>query len=107
MATADGRTNTSKETISATTSSGKIVSSGNNYLPITILDGDNTYTLPDAVENDRKVFIIDNDSMDSIDITTVSSQTINGDGSVSIHSNNAITLISHNGNWRIISSHIT
>lgn len=106
MAITNGNTNRNKTVISVTTSAGKVISSGNNYFPLSLLEGDDTYTLPDATENAGKQFIIDNDSEDIINVETVSLQTINGEERFTLNVNNAITLISHTGNWRIINSHI-
>lgn len=106
MAATTGNTTLSRTNIVVTTSVGDVVSNPNNYLPLSVLDGDGVFTLPDATENSGKQFIIDNDSGSAISIETVSGQTINGGGSFTLQIDNSIILIAHRGNWRIISSHI-
>ncbi len=105
MAATIGNTTLSRTNVVITTSADKVVSSPGNYLPLSLLDGDGEYTLPDATENAGKVIIIDNDTGTSVDVITLG-ETINGSSSYNLHDNNAITVKSNGTNWRIISSHI-
>ena len=104
MAATIGNTTLSRTNIVVTTSIGKVISNPNNYLPISLLEGDN-YILPDATENRGDIIIIDNDSGSSVDITTLG-ETINDSSSFTLADNNSITVKSNGTNWRIIYSHI-
>ena len=104
MAVSTGNTTLSRTNVVITTSADKVVSSPGNYLPISLLEGDN-YILPDATENRGDIIIIDNDSGSSVDITTLG-ETINDGSSFTLADNNSITVKSNGVDWRIISSHI-
>lgn len=105
MAATLGNTTLSRTNVVITTSADKVVSSPGNYLPLSLLDGDNEYTLPDATENAGKVIIIDNDTGSSVDVITLG-ETINDSSNYNLHDNNSITVKSNGTNWRIIYSHI-
>ena len=74
MAATIGNTTLSRTNVVITTSADKVVSSPGNYLPLSLLDGDGEYTLPDATENAGKVIIIDNDTGTSVDVITLEKQ---------------------------------
>ena len=102
MAATIGNTTLSRTNVVITTSADKVVSSPDNYLPLSLLGGDDEYTLPDATENAGKVIIIDNDSGGSVNVIG----SINGGSHYDLADNNAITVKSNGINWRIIYSHI-
>ena len=106
MAVSTGNTTLSRTNVVITTSADKVVSSPGNYLPLSLLEGDGVYSLPDATENSGKVIIIDNDTGSSVDIETFSAQTINDNSSLTLANNNSVTVKSNGVNWRIISSYI-
>ena len=100
-----GNTTLSRTNVVITTSADKVVSSPGNYLPLSLLDGDDTYTLPDATLNAGKVIIIDNDTGASVEIGTLG-ELINSSSSFALASDNSIVVKSNGTNWRIIYSHI-
>ena len=105
MAVTIGNTTLSRTNVVITTSADKVVSSPDNYLPLSLLDGDDEYTLPDATENAGKVITIDNDTGANVDILTLG-ETINDDSHRILADNNSITVKSNGTDWRIIYSHI-
>ena len=105
MAVSTGNTTLSRTNVVITTSGDKVVSSPGNYLPLSLLDGDDTYTLPDATLNAGKVIIIDNDTGSTVTIATGTEQ-INDADTFSLDDNNSITVKSNGTDWRIIYSHI-
>lgn len=105
MAATLGNTTLSRTNVVITTSADKVVSSPGNYLPLSLLDGDDTYTLPDATENAGKVITIDNDTGKTVKVQG-DSQTINDAVDYDLVDNNSITVKSNGTNWRIIYSHI-
>ena len=105
MAATIGNTTLSRTNVVITTSGDKVVSSPGNYLPLSLLDGDDEYTLPDATENAGKVITVDNDTGGTVKIQG-DSQTINDAADYDLADNNSITVKSNGSNWRIIYSHI-
>ena len=105
MAATTGNTTLSRTNVVITTSADKVVSSPGNYLPLSLLDGDDTYTLPDATLNAGKVIIIDNDTGSTVTIATGTEQ-INDADTFSLDDNNSIVVKSNGTDWRIIYSHI-
>ena len=105
MAVTIGNTTLSRTNVVITTSADKVVSSPGNYLPLSLLGGDDEYTLPDATENAGKVIIIDNDTGGTVKVQG-DSQTINDAADYDLNDNNSITVKSNGANWRIIYSHI-
>ena len=106
MATSTGNTTVSRTNVVVTTSAGKVISSPDNYISLSLLGTDTEYTLPDATLNSGKIIIVDNDTGGSIKVDGYSSQTINDATDYDLADNNAITLRSNGSNWRIINSHI-
>jgi hypothetical protein len=60
-----------------------------------------TITLPTAVGNSGREFVIDNNSTSGINVNTTSSQTINGNPLQVLNTNNAMHVYSDGTNWRI------
>lgn len=106
MAATTGNTTLSRTNVVITTSASKIVSNPDNYLPLSLLEGDDEYTLPDATESNGKVIIIDNDTGSTVKVQGYDSQTINDTADFDLADNNSIVVKSNGTNWRIIYSHI-
>ena len=103
MAVATGQTSTNETNVVITTTDGSTISSRGGYVAGSILGGAD-YTLPDATVNGGVIIIIDNDTGSAFDITGYSSQTINGETTITLEDNCCITLRSNYSEWRIISN---
>ena len=102
MAVATGQTSTNETNVVITKTDGSTISSRGGYISGSLIDGD--YTLPDATVNGGVIIIIDNDTGSAFDITGYSSQTINGETTITLEDNCCITLRSNYSEWRIISN---